>query len=161
GWVHVDRSLETLHVLGRREPGAAPEHDEVRQRVAAETIGPMHSAGDFTHCEEARHAGGLGIGVDAHATHDVVTGRTDLHRLLGDVAVRKLFELVVHGWQALRDVVGRAPGRDVEEHTAVRAAPPRFDFAVDGAGDLVTREQVRRPPVVLLVLVPGIGLLLV
>jgi hypothetical protein len=42
----------------------------------------------------------------------------------------------------------------------VRAAAPRLDLGVDGAGDLVTREQIGRSPVVPLVLIPTVGLFL-
>src|SRR5438477_288215 len=38
-------------------------------------------------------------------------------------------------------------------------SPAGLDLAVDGPRDLVTREQLRRPAVVLLVLVPAVGLL--
>ena len=84
--------------------------------------------------------------------------RTDLHRGLGDVDVRELHELVVHRGQSPLDVIGGAPGGDVEEHTAMRAPAPGLHLGVDRPGDLVSRQQIRRPAVVPLVLVPPVGL---
>ena len=48
----------------------------------------------------------LRVGVDAHAAHHVVRGRADLHRLLRDVDVGQLLELVVHARQLALDVLG-------------------------------------------------------
>src|SRR6185437_1802111 len=129
------------------------EDQQVRQRVAAEPVRPVHAAGDLAGGEQPRHARGLGLGVDLDPAHHVVAGRTDLHRLGGDVDVGQLLELVVHRGQPLLDVVGRAAGGDVEEDAAVRGAAAGLDLAVDGAGDLVAGEQLGRAPVVLLVLV--------
>ena len=61
-----------------------------------------------------------GVRVHLDPAHHVVLGRADLHRLLGDVDVGQLLELVVHGRQLAQDLLGREPGRDVEEHAAVR-----------------------------------------
>src|SRR5204862_7606774 len=65
------------------------------------------------------------------------------------------------GRPALLDVVGRTARADVEERGAVGAAAPGLDLGVDRPRDLVARQQVRRAPVVLLVLVPAVGLHLV
>ena len=143
-----------------REPGAAAEHDQVGQRVAAEPIGAVHAARHLARREEAGHRGRLRVGVDPDAAHDVVAGRPDLHRLLRDVDVRQLLELVVHRGQALSDVVGGPARVDVEEDAAVRAAPPGLDLGVDGPRHLVARQEVGGAAVVL-VLVPGVGFLLV
>src|SRR5580692_10501991 len=49
--------------------------------------------------------------------------------------------------------------RDVEVHAAVRGPPARLHLGVDGAGHLVTRQQVGRAPVVDVVVVPAVGFL--
>ena len=67
----------------------------------------------------------LRVGVDLDATHDVVAGRTDLHRLLGDVDVGQLLELVPHRREALLDDLGRQARGDVEEDAAVRGCRGR------------------------------------
>ena len=76
-------------------------------------------------------------------------GRADFHGLLGDVDVGELLELVIHAGQLFLDVLGRIgklfldPG-DVEKHAAVRAAAPFLHFAVDAAGHVIARQQLRR-----------------
>ena len=76
-------------------------------------------------------------------------GRADFHRLLGDVEIGQLHELVVHRRQLLLDVLRGVrnlfldPG-NVEEHAAVRAAAAGLDLAVDAAGHVVAGEQLRR-----------------
>src|SRR5205809_791645 len=112
--VDRERTAEVLRVERRVEPGTPPENEKVRERVAAETIRAVHPARDLARREEPGHRGGRGVGVDADPAHHVVAGRTDLHRLLGDVHARQLLELVVHGRQPLPDVVSRAARRDVE-----------------------------------------------
>src|SRR5215469_1019404 len=57
-------------------------------------------------------------------------GRADLHRLLGDIDVGQLLELVVHGRQPAQDLLGRQPGRDVEEYAAVRRPRPALTSAL-------------------------------
>ena len=59
----------------------------------------------------------------------------------------------------LRISSGGAPGGDVEEHAAVRAAPAGLDLGVDGAGHLVAGQQLGRTPVVVGVGVPAVALL--
>ena len=142
------------------QPGSAAEHDEIGERVAAQAVGAVQPGRHLAGREEAGHGGLGGVGVHAHAAHHVVAGRSDFHRLLGDVDVGQLLELVVHRRQPLADVVGGTPRIDVEEHTAVGAAAPGLDLAVDGARYLVTREQVGGAPV-LLVGIPGVRFLLV
>ena len=76
-------------------------------------------------------------------------GRADFHRLLGDVEIGQLHELVIHRGQLLLDVFRRVrnffldPG-NVEKHAAVRAAASGLDLAVDAAGHVVARQQFRR-----------------
>ena len=83
--------------------------------------------------------------------------RADLHRLLGDVDVGELLELMIHARELLLDVLGGVrkllldPG-DVEKHAAVRAAAAGFDFAHDAARDMIAREQFGRPPRILVAL---------
>jgi len=70
--------------------------------------------------EQTGHAGyRRGVRVHLDPAHHVVLGRADLHRLPGDVDVGQLLELVIHGRQPLQDVLGRPPGRDVQEDPAV------------------------------------------
>ena len=81
--------------------GPLAEHQQVAERVAAEPVGAVHAAGALAHGVQARDRALLGVGVDLDAAHDVVAGRTDLHRLGGDVDVGQLLELVVHRRQPL------------------------------------------------------------
>jgi hypothetical protein len=62
--------------------------------------------GTFAGGEQARHARHLRIAIHAHAAHDVVRRGADFHRLLGDVDVRQLLELVIHAGQLALDVLG-------------------------------------------------------
>ncbi len=133
----------------RVQPGPAAEDQQVGERVAAEPVGAVHAAGDLTGREQAGHAGGRrGVGVDLDAAHHVVAGRADLHRLGGDVDVGQLLELVVHRRQPPEDLLGGQPGRDVEEHAAVRRAAAGLDLGVDRPGHLVAGQQLGRAPVV-------------
>ncbi len=143
------------------ETSPTAEDQQVGQRVAAQPVGAMHAARDLAGREESGYGGGRRVGVDADAAHHVVLGRADLHRLLGDVDTGQLLELVVHRGQALLDVVGRAPGADVEEDAAVRTATPGLDLGPDGPGHLVAGQQVGSAAVVPLVVVPAVGLGLV
>ena len=88
-------------VLGGVESGPSAKHQQVRQRVAAESVGAVQTGRDFTRREQARHGRGGRIRFDADAAHHVVAGRPDLHRLRGDVHVGQLAELLIHRRQAL------------------------------------------------------------
>src|SRR6185437_4798638 len=89
--------------------------------------------------------------------HEVVRGGADLHRLLGDVEIGQLLELVVHAGQLLLDVLGGVrdllldPG-DVEEDAAVRAAAAGAHLAPDAAGDVVAGQELGRAARVLVAL---------
>ena len=83
------------------EAGAPAEHEQVAERVAAEPVGAVHAASDFAGRIEARYRRLLRLGVDLHATHDVMRGRPDFHRVFGDVDLRELFELMIHAGQLL------------------------------------------------------------
>src|SRR5207249_4248969 len=99
----------------------------------------------FARGEQPRNARHLGVGIDVDAAHDVVSGRPDLHRLLGNVDVRQLFELVVHTRQLALDMlrgVGKFsldPG-DVEINPAVRRTPALFDFTNDAPRNVVAGQ---------------------
>ena len=67
--------------LGRRHAGPAAEHEEVRQRVAPEPVGPVHAPGHLARGEQPGHRRLLGLGVDAHPAHHVVAGGAHLHGL--------------------------------------------------------------------------------
>src|SRR6266705_4342803 len=51
-------ATEARYVLGRADPRAASEDEQVRQRVAAETVRAVHATRDLAGREKARHAGG-------------------------------------------------------------------------------------------------------
>ena len=75
--------------------------------------------------------------------------RADFHRLLRDIEVGELLELVIHARQLAFDVLGGVRDlfldpRDVEEHAAVRAAAAGLDLALDAARHVVAREQFGR-----------------
>ena len=107
-------SPSAVDVAAAPVAGAPAEDQQVGQRVAAEPVGAVHAAGHLAGREQARARGrGAGVGVDLDAAHDVVAGRADLHRLLGDVDVGQLLELVVHRRQPLDDLLGGQPGGDV------------------------------------------------
>src|SRR5439155_9871600 len=114
-----------------RESGAPAEHEEIRKRIAAEAVGAVHPGGDLPCGVQPVQRRGRRVRVDADAAHDVVERRTDLHRLLGDVDVRKLLELVVHRREAPLDVVGRTARGDGQAHADVLRAAPGYTLLVD------------------------------
>ena len=124
--------------------GPCPEHEEVRQRVAAEAVGAVHPARDLSRRVEAGQRRRAGLGVHPDAAHHVVRRRPDLHRTLRDVDVGELLELLVHRGQLAPDVVRREVA-DVEVHAAVRRAASLADLGVDGPGDVVPGRQLRWP----------------
>ena len=129
--------------------GALTEDDQVGKRIAAEPVRAVQSGGALARGKKPGQVGRLRVAVHADAAHRVMRGRADFHRLLGDVEVRQLHELVIHRGQLLFDVLRRVRDlfldpRNVEEHAAVRAAATGLHFAVDAAGDVVARQQFRR-----------------
>ena len=116
---------ERADVVGGAQPGAPAEHQQVRQRVAAEPVGAVHAARALARGEQPGCVGRAGVGIDLDAAHHVVAGRPDFHRLLGDVDLGQLHELVVHRRQPALDLLGGQPRRDVEEDAAVRRVTAR------------------------------------
>ena len=147
----LGRARVAESALGGCNTGPAAEHDQVRERVATEPVRPVHAAGDLTGGVKAGDGRGLGVGLDADASHGVVARRADLHRRRRDVDVGQLLELVVHRGQPATDLLGGAPARDVEEDAAVRAPPAGLHLRVDRPGDLVAGKQLRRAAEVRLV----------
>ncbi len=152
------RSRQRAHVVGGAQPGAAAEHQQVRQRVAAEPVGAVHAARAFARGEQPRRPCGAGVGVDLDAAHDVVAGRADFHRLLGDVDLGQLHELVIHRRQPALDLLGGQPRRDVEEHAAVRRVAAGLHLGVDRTGHLVAGQQIGSAACRVVVLEPLVGL---
>ncbi len=163
----VDLPCATIAGEARRvRAGALAEDEQVGERVPAQPVRSMQAGGALAGREQPGHAGHLRLRVDSHSPHHVMRGGTDLHRLPGDVDVRQLEKLVIHAGQLLLDHlfgIGQPaldPG-DVEEDAAVRAPPPVADLAHDAAGDVIAREQLRRPARALVALGVAPPLLLV
>ena len=151
------RGRRAERVVRGRAPRDASEHQQVGQGVAAQPVGAVQPSRHLARGVESFHRGGGGIGVHPDATHDVVAGGSHLHGFLGDVHVRQLLELVVHGRQPPHDVLRVTAVGDVQVHAAVLGAAAGLDLGVDGPGHLVPGQQVGGAAVVLLVLVPGVG----
>src|SRR5438105_12690256 len=144
--------------LGGVQAGAPAEYEQIAQRIATEPVGAVHAATDLARGKQTRDRRLLRLWVDLDATHDVVRRWADLHRVLGDVDVRELFELMVHAGQFFFDVVGVLLGRDIQKDPAMRAAPPFRDLARDRFGDDVARQQLRRAPILFAIaLHPRVG----
>ena len=60
---------------------AFAEHQQIRQRIAAEPIRAVDAGGALACREQAGHRRHLRLGVHAHAAHDVVRRRPHFHRL--------------------------------------------------------------------------------
>src|SRR5262249_9122283 len=108
-------------------------------------------------CEKSGHRRHLGFGVNQDATHDVMSGRPYLHRFPGNVDIRELLELMVHARQLPDDVLLgfrdlALDPRDVEKDPAVRTASAFSDLTHDASRDVVPRQQLGRPPSVLVAL---------
>ena len=160
GFVEGDLSGAGRGELSRPDSGPAAEDEEVRQGVAAETVGSVHAASRFTGRVQSGHGGCGGVGFDPDTAHDVVAGGADFHGLGGDVHAGQLLELVVHRRQAPTDVLGRAPRGDIEEDAAVGAAPAGLHFGVDRSGDFVAGEQLGGSATSGVVVVPLVGFVL-
>src|SRR6185503_19355379 len=138
-----------LRPRGRILTGALAEDDQVRQRVSAEAVRTVDTRRALAGREQARDRGHLRVRIDADPAHDVVRGGPDFHRLLRDVEVRQLLELVIHARELPLDerfgvLELFLDPRDVEEHATVRGPAPSLDLAVDAARDVVACQQLRR-----------------
>ena len=151
--------LRSIDVLGGVDPRTTTEDEQVGQGVPTEAVGPVQTTGRFPCAEQAvdTHRSS-GVRVDLDAAHDVVARRADLHRLLRDVDVGELLELMPHGGQlGLDDIGGQTLGH-VEEHATMGGTTTRLDLGVDRSGDLVAGKKLRRTLVVVGIGVPAIGL---
>src|SRR5260370_29523801 len=106
--------------------------------VSAEPVGAMQTGRTLPRCKQASHVRHLRISVHLDASHHVVGRRTHFHRLLGNVDVGKLLELVIHAGQLLLYMLrriwnSRLDPRNVQEYTAVRTAPPFSHLPPDAA----------------------------
>ena len=77
-----------------------------------------------------------------NAAHDVMRCRSHFHRLLRDIDIGQLLELVIHARQLALDVIGGVwkflfDPRNVEVNAAMRTSPALFDFAYDAARDVI------------------------
>src|SRR5579864_577031 len=109
----------------------------------------MQTCRTLSRCKQACHVGHLGISVNLDTSHHVVGRRTNFHRLLGNVNVGKLLELVIHTGQLLLYMLGRVRNsvldpRNVQEHTAVRATPSFSHLLPDAASHVVAGQQLGR-----------------
>jgi hypothetical protein len=81
--------------------------------------------------------------------------RANLHRLIRNVQIGKLFELVIHAGELALDVLRcfrhafLDPG-NIEEDAAMRRATACLDFAIDAPRNMISREQFRRTPRILI-----------
>ena len=76
--------------------------------------------------------------------------RSDLHRLLRDVQIRQLLELMIHARQLLFNMLLAIfklllNPRDVKKRPAVRTAAPLADLLQNASCHMITRQQLRRP----------------
>ena len=80
-----------------------------------------------------------------NSAHGVMCGRPDFHRLLSDIDIGQLFELMIHARQFSLYIVGRIrqllldPG-NVQVNATVRTPPSLFDFANNAARDMIARQ---------------------
>ena len=79
-------------------------------------------------------------------SHDVVRRRADFHRLLGNVEVGELLELVIHARQLALDVTLAVRNlaldpRDIEENAAVRTPPPFLDFSHNAPRHMISGNE--------------------
>ena len=117
----------------------------------------MQTGGAFTCRKKPGNIRCLRLAVHADAAHRVMRGRADFHRFLGDVEIRQLHELMIHGGQLLLDMLCRVRDlfldpRNVEEHATVRTAAAGLNCPHDAARDMIARQQFRRTLCILVVL---------
>ena len=132
-------------------PARLPNTIRSDSELPPSRLAPLMPDGALARGEQPGNRRHLRVGVHADAAHDVVRRRPDLHRLLGDVEVGQLLELVIHARELALDVLLGVrellldPG-DVEEHAAVRRAAAGLDLAVDAARHVIARQQLGRTP---------------
>src|SRR5207244_10003723 len=124
--------------------GAFSKYQKIGERIAAETICAVDPGCAFPGSKQPRETRHLGVGINAHAAHDVVGGWSNLHRLLCDVDVCQLFELMIHAWKFSLNVFGGLrhflfDPRNIEINAAVRTSPALFDLSHDAARHVITR----------------------
>src|SRR5918912_1491783 len=139
--IYLRRMHALLDVRCGALAGPTTEDEEIGERVAPKAVRAVQTTGDLAGGEESWHAGGGTLWVDLDATHRVVDGREDLHRLPSDVYVGELEELLVHGGELLHYAFV-AEMRDVQVYAAVLAPPPLRDLGVVRPGHHVACTQL-------------------
>src|SRR5574344_3081473 len=130
------------------------KHQQVQQRVGAQTVGAVHRHGSaFAHCVQAvdnvvllavpgHH---LAVDVGGNATHLIVNGRHHRDRFLGDVHVGEVVADLFHRRQTLADGLCTQVVQLHQDVVLVGTAAATFlDFLVHGARHEVARSQVLR-----------------
>ena len=152
--------VSALGVSAAPPPARRPKTSRSESELPPSRFEPCMPGGALAGGEEPRHRRRGGVGIDPDAAHRSSGRSARPPSAPRDVDVSQLLELVVHRGQPPLDVLGGPARGDVEEDAAVRGAAAGLDLGVDGARDLVAREQLGRAPRRLLVLVPAVGLLL-
>src|SRR5258706_10213751 len=73
------------------------KHQQVTKRVPSEAIRAMQARCSFPCRKQTGNARHLRIMVNTNTAHEVVQCWSHFHRLLCDINLGKLFELVIHG----------------------------------------------------------------
>jgi len=125
-----------LQVLDHAVGGGAPENQDVEQRVAAQTVGPVHrDAGALARGVQARHRllgavalrhHHLAVAVGGDAAHGVVGGRIDRDRLLDGIEVQEGQAHVADAGQAAGAPRWRCPAPPPPARSPRRRAPGRW-----------------------------------
>src|SRR5580765_7867226 len=105
----------------------------------------MQTSRTLSRCKQTWYVRHLGVSVHLATPHHVMGRGTDFHRLLSNVNVGKLRELVVHAGQLLLYMLvsGRnslLDPRYVQVHAAVRTAPPFSNLLPYAPGDVVAGQ---------------------
>src|SRR4051794_25005463 len=117
----------------------------------------MQSCRNLAGGKQSGHTGHLGFRVYTHPAHDIMGGGPDLHRLLSDVKISELHELVIHARQLLFDVFRCVrdflfnPG-NIEKYASMRTASAGSNFVHDTARDVISSEKFRRTARILVAL---------
>src|SRR6202795_5396629 len=70
-------SLDAFCVVGGGQTGAAAKDEQVRKRIAAQSVCAVESGCSLTRGEKSRHGGLRSFRLDANASHHVMTGWSD------------------------------------------------------------------------------------